>query len=260
MTRALFDAARIVVFFLAIVPLLSCMPFACGPSWGNVITDYTVIRSDGSRSPFGGRIDDSDLERILGFRGSFTPAAWIRSELVPQDEYSAQSLDEMGEDRASWVFSSVLIDREGFCQAVDDDRLCYERDLIDAIDLYRAFLVLKGPDGEEIWRTRVPFMEVPIYPYVVDHYAMFVAGRSFFSSQIVIVDIDRGKVVDRWRIPGWNDFAMMTPPETYPYFTDGHIVVQGSRALWPKPNSGEEFRYEPQEIYVLKTRIESTDD
>jgi len=235
------------------------MPFSCAPSWGNVITDYTVVRPDGSTASFGGRIDDAQLKRVLDSRGSFNPASWIRIELEPQDEYSAKSLQEMGEDWVFWVFSAVLQDYDGFCHAVNENRLCYETDLIDAIDLYRAFLVLKGPRGEEIWRTRVPFMEVPIFPYVVGRHAMFVAGRSLFSSQVVIVNLDSGKVVDRWPIPGWDDFAMMTPVETYPYFSDGFIVVQGCKAVWPKPNSGEEFRYVPQEIYVLKTTIESRD-
>ena len=102
-------------------------------------------------------------------------------------------------------------------------------------------------------------MEVPIYPYVVGRYAMYIGMKSLLSFQVVIVDIDRGNVVDRWPIPGWNDFAMMTPVETYPYLTDGYIVVQGSKAVYPEPNSDEEFRYVPQEIYVLKTTIESSD-
>jgi hypothetical protein len=260
MTRALFDAARIVVFFLAIVPSLSCMPFSCAPSWGNVITDYAVVRPDGKKSFFGGSIDNAELQRVFSFRGSFSPAAWIRSELVPQDEYSAQSLDEMGEKHALGNLVDVLVDRDGFCYGVDQNRLCYEIDFIDAVDLYRAYLALKDPDGEEIWRTRVPFIEVPIYPYVVGRYAMYVGMKSLLSFQVVIVDLKRGKVVDRWRIPGWDDFTPMAPVESYPYFKNGYIVVQGSKAVFPKPNSGEEFRYVPQEIYVLKTRIEGTDD
>jgi hypothetical protein len=259
MTEPRSNAAHLFVVLLMIVPSISCMPFSCAPSWGNVITDYTVVRPDGSTGSFGGGIDDNKLERVLGFRDSFDPAAWIRSELVPQDEYEVQRLDEMGEEWTFWVYSDVVSGSDGFCHAVDQNRLCNEVVFIDAIDLYLAYLVMKGPDDEEIWRTRIPFMEVPIYPYVVDRFAMFVAGRSLFSSQVVIVDITRGKVVDRWGIPGWNDFAMMAPVETYPYFTDGHIVVQGSKAVWPKPNSDEEFRYVPQEIYVLKTTIESGD-
>ena len=39
--------------------------------------------------------------------------------------------------------------------------------------------------------------------------------------------------------------------------TDGHIVVQGCKAVYPEPNSDDEFRYVPQEIYVLKTTIGS---
>jgi hypothetical protein len=259
MTTPRFNVTHSLVVLLMIMPSISCMPFSCAPSWGNVITDYTIVRPDGSTGSFGGGIDDNKLERILGFRGSFDPAAWVRSELVPQDEYSVQSLEDMGEKWAFWVFSDVLFDRAGFCHTVRENRLCYERDFIDAIDLYRAFLILKGPNDQEIWRTRVPFMEVPIYPYVVDRYAIFIAGRSFFSSQVVIVDITRGKVVDRWGIPGWSDFAMMAPVETYPYFTEGHIVVQGCKAVYPAPNSDEKFRYVPQEIYVLKTTIESGD-
>jgi hypothetical protein len=197
------------------------------------------------------------VKKILGFRGSFDPAAWIRSELVPQDEYEVQRLDEMGEEWTFWVYSDVVSGSDGFCHAIDQNRLCNEVVFIDAIDLYLAYLVMKGPDGEEIWRTRIPFMEVPIYPYVVDRFAMFVAGRSLFSSQVVIVDIERGKVVDRWWVPGWHDFGMMKPVETYPYFTDGHIVVQGCKAVYPEPNSDDEFRYVPQEIYVLKTTIGS---
>jgi hypothetical protein len=171
----------------------------------------------------------------------------------------AQSLLDMGERYALSNFSSVLGHRDGFCHTVGENRLCYEIDLIDAIDLYLPHLVLKGPDDDEIWRTRVPFMEVPIYPYVVGHHATFVAGRSYFGSQVVIVDLHIGKIVDRWWVPGWDDFTMMAPLETYPYFSDGHIVVQGCKAVWPEPNSGEEFHYEPQEIYVLKTTIESRD-
>ncbi len=255
MTGMLFKASPAIVAFVMVVLSMSCMP-----SWGNIITDYTVVRSEGCRSSFGGRIDDAELERVLGFRGSFNAAAWIRRKLVPQDEYSAQSLDEMGEEHALWVFSDALVDRDGFCYAVDQNRLCYETDLIEAIDLYRSYLVLKDPDDGVIWSTTVPFMRVPIYPYMVDHYAIYIGGKSLLSSQIVIVDLERGKVVDRWRIPGWDDFAMMTPVETYPFFKDGCIVVQGSKATYPRPNSGEEFRYVPQEIYVVKTRIESTDD
>ena len=241
-----------------VVPSASCMPFSCAPSWGNVITDYAVVRSDGSTRTFGGTISEVQLETILHFRGSFSPAAWIIRKFEPQSDYMAQSLHEGGERRALGKMSSVVGHRDGFCHAVGQNRLCYERDLIAAIDLYRAFLVLKDPDGEEIWRTRVPFMRVPIYPYVVGHHAVYIAWKSLLSSQVVIVDIERGRVVDRWSIPGWDDFAMMTPVETYPYFRDGFIVVQGSKAVYPEPNSGEEFRWEPQEVYVLRTTIDST--
>lgn len=257
MTRALVDAARVLVMFVAVVPSLSCMPFSCAPSWGNVITDYAVVRPDGSTSSLGGTIPDEQLNTVLDFRGSFSPAVWIIRELKPQSEYMARSLQEAGERYALGKMSSVLGHRDGFCRVVGLNRLCYETDLIDAIDLYLPYLVLKGPDDEEIWRTTVPFMEVPIYPYVVGHHTMFVAGRSYFGSQVVIVDLRAGKIVDRWWVPGWDDFAMMTPVETYPYFTDGYIVIQGCKGVWPEPNSGEEFRYVPQEIYVLKTTIES---
>jgi hypothetical protein len=259
MKRTLFHAAHILVACLMIVSSTSCMPFSCAPSWGNVITDYTVIRLDDRRSHFGRRIDDAEIERILEFRGSFGPAAWIRQDFEPQDEHSAQSLNERGEEHALGELSDVLTDREGFCYAVDEKRLCYEIEVIEAFDTYLAYLVMKRADNDVIWRTRVPFMEVPIYPYVVGRYAMYIGMKSLLSFQVVIVDIDRGKVVDRWPIPGWNDFAMMTPVETYPYLTDGHIVVQGSKAVYPEPNSDEEFRYVPQEIYVLKTTIESSD-
>jgi hypothetical protein len=259
MRGMLLSAAQILFALSMIVPSISCMPFSCAPSWGNVITDYTVVRPDGRTASFGGRIDEDQLERVLGFRGSFDPAVWVRRELVPQDEYDVQRLDEMGEEWTFWVYSDVVSGSEGFCHVVDQNRLCNEVVFIDAIDLYLAYLVLKGPDDEVIWRTRVPFMRMPIYPYVADHYAMYVGGVSLLSSQVVIVDITRGKVVDRWRIPGWDDFTMMAPVETYPYFTEGHIVVQGCKAVYPAPNSDEKFRYEPQEIYVLKTTIESHD-
>ncbi len=257
MMRRSFRAERVVIVVLAVVPSNSCVPFSCAPSWGNVITDYTVVRPDGSTASFGGRIDDADVKRILGFRGSFDPAAWIMRDFQPQSEYSAAQLARRGEPYALWEFSDVLVDDDGFCFAVDENRLCYETDLIDAIDLYLAYLVLKGPDDEVIWRTRVLFMRMPIFPYVVDHYALYVGWQSLLSSQVVIVDIRIGKIVDRWRIPGWNDFTMMAPVETYPYFTDGHIVVQGCKAVYPEPNSDDEFRYVPQEIYVLKTTIGS---
>ena len=258
MTRALLDAARTLVVFLATMPSLSCMPFSCAPSWGTVITDYAVVYPDGTTRSFGGTISEAQLEEVLHTRGSFSPAGWVIRELEPQSDYMAESLHEAGERYALGKMSSVLGHRDGFCHTFHENSLCYETDLIDAIDLYVSSLVLRGPEDEEIWRTRVPFMEVPIYPYVVGHHALFVAGRSYFGSQVVIVDLRAGKIVDRWWVPGWDDFGMMKPAETYPYFTDGYIVIQGCKGVWPKLNSGDEFRYEPQETYVLKTTIENT--
>jgi hypothetical protein len=190
----------------------------------------------------------------IAARRSVKINAWLHDRLGSRNDYSSRRLRSASPEDAYEEFGWLL--PVGFSFTVDGGTLEFERVPCKLFDCYKDYLTLRdAASGRTLWRRRIPWLDLPVYPFVTDAGVAFIGSKSD-GHYLIVLDKGTGRTVDQIRVAG-NDieFYGANPISTFPFYQNGLFVLQGSRVETSQAKSTDwSQKLVPAEIVVVEVK------
>lgn len=197
------------------------------------------------------------LIKVLRRRKEIDVASWLRNSFVSAPRRNGNPLGSAPPDQiASGMNDAILT--EGFCfETRVGSSVCYKSERGGwplAVERYTAHMTLRNTSGEQVWKTAVPFLSMPVYPFFVNGWIVYM-GRKNDSDFLVIIDAQHGETALEFDISelGLQGFSMLNPLSTFPVTTDDLIVLQGCEVEWAD-SARTSIEQRPGKMAILKAQ------
>lgn len=182
-----------------------------------------IFDPGGSRLLVGPRGDDlTRVRAVIAERHTIDWKRWLAERFSCAEEW----------EQRMWQFDpkgpltpDLGLCFSGFLFRSERGILHYKAQRSRFIDGYNHYLSWRSTDGKNRWRRRVPFIEVPVYPFVVGDWVMYITGRHG-AHLLLVISLRSGKILLKYDVtePGCY-FSQLEMP-MHGYYSNGFIVVQ----------------------------------
>jgi len=230
--------------------LLVCASSAARGS-ESLVEKTFVFDSTGRHCLDCGEEDDSGaLQAIISSRSELAIIRWISEHFEPINPDRRPAFRQDLARGEVFGLRLAMSNEDGITFPVGDLDLSYRLVKCRIWDCYKGYLSLIDRSGNTLWRRRImPFL-VPVYPFVVGDYVLFVGGRED-ASFLVVIDRRTGATLEEYPLPKVaGGYGLDRPVDCFPFYKDGYVVVQGAQPSTLGPEEVCRMR-----IHVLKLRL-----
>jgi hypothetical protein len=167
---------------------------------------------------------------LLAARPDAEIEPWFAASFRVPNEKLTDILENSPPERRRAEFSSLASGPWGFEFVWEGGLLRYTERPRRFFDGYLAHLEYTDAVGKVRWTRRVPFLEVPIYPFVSKSRVLYVGMEPPGRQIAVVLDLITGAVVRKVAVPYPPEISIRidAPAATYPFEVSGALVLQGT--------------------------------
>ena len=173
-----------------------------------------------------------------------------------EESFSTVNEDDTGLNQAPTLGMAVALAhslgyKDGIAFRFTGGTLTYWKESCKIFDCYKPYLSFHDTSGRKRWQKRVPFLEVPVYPFVVGDHVLYL-GKGPAELALVVIDLRNGRILQQYLIPSEHgEFSLFNPLETFPAFLGGFVILQGCDVEHPQEIKAP-IMYHPKEVLVLE--------
>jgi hypothetical protein len=171
----------------------------------------------------------------LGERSAVKIGDWLASHITPNASYERVRYADATVAEKPEAFARVVADPSGFSYSWNGGQVVYTEDHSMLIDGYFPHIERVSANGRRLWRRRVPPVDVPVLPFVVDDQIVYISsGPPGEKQQLVVLELATGVQLRRIPLPFDTrvESSDVEPVEFFPFFSAGCAVVPGVRVEW----------------------------
>lgn len=214
---------------LGVVPFLVFTSLACRVPREQPLVPQAeyVLDPSGTRLLEGHARDDlTRVRAVIGERHTVDWEGWLAERFSCVDEGERGLWEELELQGPSPPnFKMLELSRGGFLFRSDRGVLHYEKRRSRFFDAYKQHLSWRSTDARNRWRRRVPFIQLPVYPFVVGDWVMYLSGRGA-ARLLLIISLRSGRTLLEYDVTqyGYEFYQPQLP--MHGYYSDGFLVVQ----------------------------------
>lgn len=182
----------------------------------------------------------SDDERTLvadalAVRSALNVGDWLASHITPNASYERVRYADATVAEKSEAFARVVAGPAGFSYSWAGGQVVYTEDHSTIFDGYFPHIERVSANGRRLWRRRVPSVDVPVLPFVVDDQIIYISsGPPGEKQQLVVLELATGVQLRRIPLPFDTrvESSDVEPVEFFPFFSAGCAVLPGVRVEW----------------------------
>ncbi len=196
----------------------------------------------------------AEVGRVLSFRGQRDVLTWFREHWRVADDLDGQIATATG--RLHTTHDFVPDYPGGWTFSAPGIQLLYRTDACKVFDCYKHYLSRVDGANHHQWRRHVPWMRVLVFPFITPVGLLYVGGKPAPEGDVlVIVDPETGRLLGEVPIPaGKCRIGLTNPVESYPFYRDGFVVVQGFDTTRDYSTGSRDMDKMPCEILALDLR------
>jgi len=185
------------VILTVTVLVISTLALACSSSAGRnsrVVSESVLIpygeccaRPASSENAETGPID------VLAARDQLDYVSWFIDSFTPTDDWTRENLPKAIKGDSHPGFFVYATITEGFTYESTKGRVLYQEKECPLVECYSANLSLVDDEGHVIWRSKSPFINLPVYPFEVGNKLLFLGSRGPIT-KLYSVDLTSGKI------------------------------------------------------------------
>jgi len=195
------------------------------------------------------------VRRVAAFRGNPAIEAWVkesfRSDYRPEEVFPA----DLSGDSVFGELSSLVVG--GFIFKSGSVTVNYDQRRLGPSEFWTGWMSVRRGPGRFRWSRRVLLMHLPVCPFVVGNYLMYLGANSP-ETRLIIRDIHTGSLLVDW-VPANDPDGLGNPNTSYrlPFYLDGYIYVEGAaevdhfRTHYEGKDGAWPFK-KPPRAYVIK--------
>jgi hypothetical protein len=196
--------------------------------------------------------DDPDILRlktVINKKNEIDINQWIRENFL----VTLTSFHKIPLENNHFELVDGIDHPDGIYFKSGSNKLHYWKEACKVFDCYKPYLSLVNASGEVVWKRRVPFLEVPVYPFVYGHFILYI-GFEGEENFLVIINLSNGKVIEKHTLMSDDNvrFSLLNPVNTFPVCINGKIVIQGCVVHYPRMDSKDLITYSPSDFIVLE--------
>lgn len=227
-----------------------------------------------------GTEDMEKLRAIINFRDSDEIKEWLFERFDSKNNIAHfelkrkdKTIEEKYNNPSFFISFSYLTSAGGFYYDWQNYRLkfieksCFLFPYVDGC-IQRYLELYDFSRYGRLWKRKIPFFYVPIYPFIIKDYIIYIGDGDYCSACIIIINKKNGKIIEEFGIEKeyyeehrYYKFSFSDGSNPYdkgfhcPYYKDGYIYVESSSNSWIDEQTGELKLEKPHKIYLIKVKF-----